>query len=252
MRVFAACLLAVGLAAGPAWAGDDGKKDAASAAKTSASDKTADENKTSAAAGSPAIEAKLQQMRDLLKAQGDQIEEQRAALAREEQRVQDLEFRLHGTETTGTATADAAATRNIPVGSPEASTADAALAAAGQAESKKGSDDGPSSIRFKGITLTPGGYVAAESVYRTHAASADINTPFNSIPYPGNALSKVSESYFTGRQSRISLLAQSKIGATKLSGYYEADWLGTSVNSNNRQSQWLRPAPARAFRASGA
>ncbi len=236
MRVFVACLLAVGLAAGPAWAGDDGKMDAASAAKTSPSDKTADANKPPAPAGSPAVEAELQQMRDLLKAQGDQIEEQRAALAREEQRIQDLESRLHGTETTGTASAEAAANRNIPVGAPEFSTADAALAASGQAESKKGSDDGPSSIRFKGITLTPGGYVAAESVYRTHAASADINTPFNSIPYPGNALSKVAESSFTGRQSRISLLAQSKIGATKLSGYYEADWLGTSVNSNNRQS----------------
>ncbi len=236
MRVFVACLLAVGLAAGPTWAGDEGKKDAVDSGKTAATDKTADVNKPPAAEASPAIEAELQQMRDLLKAQGDQLEEQGAALAREEQRIQDLESRLHGTETTGAASTDAAATRDIPIGSPEAPAADAALAASGQAESKKGSDDGPSSIRFKGITLTPGGYVAAESVYRTHAASADINTPFNSIPYPGNALSKVSESYFTGRQSRISVLALSKIGATQLSGYYEADWLGTSVNSNNRQA----------------
>jgi len=236
MRVFVACLVAVGLAAGPAWAGDEGKTDAASAAKTSATDKTADANKPRAPEASPAIEAELQQLRDLLKAQGDQLEEQRAELAREDQRVQELEFRLHATETAGSASADPAVARNIPVGSAEVLAADAALATTGQADSKKESDDGPSSIRFKGITLTPGGYVAAESVYRTHAASADINTPFNSIPYPGNALSKVSESYFTGRQSRISLLAQSKIGATKLSGYYEADWLGTSVNSNNRQS----------------
>jgi len=236
MRVFAVCLLTVGLAAGAAWARDDSKKDADNSAKTDSSDKTADANKPPATEASPAIEAELQQVRDLLKAQSDQIEEQRAALAREEQRIQDLESRLRGTETTAPASADAAAARNVPAGSPEAAAADAALAASEQADSKKGSDDGPSSIRFKGLTLTPGGYVAAESVYRTHAASADINTPFNSIPYPGNALSKVSESYFTGRQSRISLLAQSKIGATKLSGYYEADWLGTSVNSNNRQS----------------
>jgi hypothetical protein len=32
------------------------------------------------------------------------------------------------------------------------------------------------------------------------------------------------------------LLAQSKIGSAKLTGYYEADWLGTGVTSNNRQS----------------
>ncbi|HUJ81556.1 MAG TPA: hypothetical protein VLW83_06710, partial [Candidatus Acidoferrales bacterium] len=114
--------------------------------------------------------------------------------------------------------------------------ADAALAATGQAEAKKGSEEGPSSIRFKGISLTPGGFVAAESVTRSHATSADINTPFNSIPYPGNALSKVTENYFTGRQSRVSLLAESKIDTVKLTGYYEADWLGTGVTSNNRQS----------------
>lgn len=99
-----------------------------------------------------------------------------------------------------------------------------------------GSEDGPASIKFKGITLTPGGFVAAETTTRQRATSSDINTPFNSIPYPGNALSKVGESNFTGRQSRLSLLAEGKYAGTKLTGYYEADWLGTGVTSNNRQS----------------
>ena len=102
--------------------------------------------------------------------------------------------------------------------------------AAGSAE------EGPASIRFKGITLTPGGFIAAETVTRQRATSSDINTPFNSIPYPGNALSKVSESNFTARQSRLSLLGESKIGSVKLAGYWEADWLGTGVTSNNRES----------------
>jgi len=242
MRVFVTCLLALGLAAGPAWAGDDGKTDTASTTKTTSSDKsaatdkTAGPSKTTAGESSPVIETELQQMRDLLKAQADQLEEQRAALAREEQKIQDLESRLHVTETTGTASAGSAAAGNASVGSNAASAADAALAATGQAEAKKGSEEGPSSIRFKGISLTPGGFVAAESVTRSHATSADINTPFNSIPYPGNALSKVTENYFTGRQSRVSLLAESKIDTVKLTGYYEADWLGTGVTSNNRQS----------------
>ena len=94
----------------------------------------------------------------------------------------------------------------------------------------------PASIRFKGITLTPGGFVAAESVTRSRATSSDINTPFNSIPYPGNALSQVNESNFTARQSRLSLLAEGRYESVKLTGYYEADWLGTGVTSNNRQS----------------
>jgi hypothetical protein len=96
--------------------------------------------------------------------------------------------------------------------------------------------ESPSTIHYKGISITPGGFVAAETVFRQRATSSDINTPFNGIPYPGNALSKVGENNFTARQSRVSLLAESKVGSAKVTGYYEADWLGTGVTSNSRQS----------------
>jgi hypothetical protein len=108
--------------------------------------------------------------------------------------------------------------------------------ATAQAEVTKATEEGPASIRYKGITITPGGFVEAATVSRTRAVSADINTPLNSIPFPGNALSRVSENNFTARQSRVSLLAESKVGTAKLTGYWEADWLGTGVTSNNRQS----------------
>jgi hypothetical protein len=55
-----------------------------------------------------------------------------------------------------------------------------AEAATGQAKS----EDGPASIKYKGVTFTPGGFFAAESVYRTRAASSDINTPFTGTPFP--------------------------------------------------------------------
>jgi len=105
-----------------------------------------------------------------------------------------------------------------------------------QAQVSKATEEGPASIRYKGITITPGGFVEAATVFRTRAVSGDINTPFTGIPYTGNSLSRVSENNFTGRQSRLSLLGESKIGSAKLTGYYEADWLGTGVTSNNRQS----------------
>jgi hypothetical protein len=96
--------------------------------------------------------------------------------------------------------------------------------------------ENPLAIHYKGISITPGGFVAAETVSRQRATEADINTPFNSIPYPGNALSNISENAFTARQSRLALLAESKVGSTKLTGYWEADFLGAGVTSNNRQS----------------
>jgi hypothetical protein len=96
--------------------------------------------------------------------------------------------------------------------------------------------ESPSTIHYKGISITPGGFFAAETIYRTRAASADDNTPFTGIPYPGNSLAKVSEFNFGGRQTRLSLLAEGKLGPAKLSGYVEADFLGAGTTSNNRQS----------------
>ncbi len=105
-----------------------------------------------------------------------------------------------------------------------------------QEEAKKAEETGPNSLRFKGITLTPNGFFAAESIFRQHAVSGDINTPFTGIPYPGNSLSKVTEFNASARQSRIAMLAEGKIEHAKLSGYYETDFLSAAVTSNNRQS----------------
>ena len=103
-------------------------------------------------------------------------------------------------------------------------------------ETQKSISESPVAIRYKGVSITPVGFVAAETVTRQRADVSDINTPFNSIPYPGNALAHIGENAFTARQSRLGLLAESKVGNTKLTGYWEADFLGTGVTSNNRQS----------------
>lgn len=91
-------------------------------------------------------------------------------------------------------------------------------------------------IHFKGITITPGGFLAAESVYRTRALGADINTPFNTVPMPGASTVNTSEFFGSGRQSRISMLAEGKAGSAKMSGYVEADFLSAGVTSNNNES----------------
>jgi hypothetical protein len=94
----------------------------------------------------------------------------------------------------------------------------------------------PPAIRYKGITFTPGGFIAAETIFRTHATSGDVNTSFNSIPFPGSSQAHTTEFNFSGRQSRIALLAEGKTGSAKISGYYEADFLSAAASSNNNQS----------------
>jgi hypothetical protein len=105
-----------------------------------------------------------------------------------------------------------------------------------QADQKKSDEEGPSTIRYKGVSITPGGFLAAETVFRNHATSADINTPFTGIPFAAADMGHVTENNFTGRQSRISMLVQGKLASATLSGYYEADFLGAGTTSNNRQS----------------
>lgn len=91
-------------------------------------------------------------------------------------------------------------------------------------------------IRFKGVELKPGGFLAAETVDRQRAIGGDVNTSFNSIPYAGQSAGVLSEFNASGRQSRISLLAEGKLPSATLRGYYEADFLSAGTTSNNNQS----------------
>jgi hypothetical protein len=94
----------------------------------------------------------------------------------------------------------------------------------------------PAALHFKGITLTPGGFAAAETVWRQRALSADVNTPFNATPYPGASQYNISEFNASGRQSRISMLAEGKLKTVKIGSYYEFDFLSAGTTSNDNQS----------------
>jgi hypothetical protein len=94
----------------------------------------------------------------------------------------------------------------------------------------------PSTLRYKGITLAPGGYLAGETVYRSKATGGDIPTAFSAIPYEGADAYSLSEFFGSARQSRVTMMAEGKTNWGTLRGYYEADWLGTGITSNNNQS----------------
>ena len=103
-------------------------------------------------------------------------------------------------------------------------------------QSIKKAINNPDTLHYKGITITPGGYMAAETVWRSHATGADIPTPFTAIPFASADASKLSEFYGSGRQSRVSLMAEGKADWGTIRGYVEADFLGTGTSSNNNQS----------------
>lgn len=185
-----------------------------------------------------AQQEELQLLKEELAKRDRQIDAARDAAAAASARASEASTKATEAVKTTDEVKTTAATLNSTVADIKASnealktTVEAEHAAGGQA----GGEEGPASWRFKGITVTPGGYLAAESVWRQRSAQADINTPFTGTPFPGNDLSKVSEFNASGRQSRLSFLFEGKADNVKLNGYYELDWLGACATSNNRQS----------------
>ena len=94
----------------------------------------------------------------------------------------------------------------------------------------------PATLHYKGVTFQPIGFAAFEGVWRERSVNSDINTPFNSIPFPSAQEGHVSELNFSGRQSRLGVLVSGNASTFKLAGYIEADFLGTGTSSNNNQS----------------
>lgn len=228
MRVLASCVIAFGFLASQAMAAGGSNKGAASPAGAPA-----------AAAANPEelrMERELRELHDLVMTQSQQLQEQSEELEQQRERTEALERQLTAMRAMGGSPVSAG--RNASASAPAAfAPATAAIANAVSAEpSQDKKAEEPSSIHFKGITLTPGGYMAAESVWRQHALSADVNTPFNAVPVPGSSQNGISEFNASGRQSRISMLAEGKLSGVKVGGYYEGDFLSAGVTSNSNES----------------
>lgn len=248
MKKLASLTLSLFLLSGPAFA--DSPKDTPKGADAQPA-KAATTAKPATAKTSAEIAAEVEELRQALQAQQEQLQMLKEELAKRDREIEAAREAAASANakaadasvkaTEAVATSAEVKTTTTALNSSVASLASSNAAAVNAAVAAKGGagdaeEKGPTTIRFKGVNITPGGFIAAETINRQRAESADINTPFNAIPYGGNAVGKMSEMNLTGRQSRLSLMVASTVGDTKLAGYYEADWLGTGVTSNNRQS----------------
>jgi len=102
--------------------------------------------------------------------------------------------------------------------------------------------DSTAALHYRGITIQPIGYAALEFVWRQRNLSADIGSSYNAIPFSGTTNGNMTEARLSARQSRIGLLATGNAGSTKVTGYWESDFLtvGTTSNSNESNSYALR------------
>jgi hypothetical protein len=189
---------------------------------------------------------KLRELRNLIEQQQSALQQVQQQLQQTQQQLQQTEQQLTSTQQTAQQ-ADAKAmavetNSNLQVQKVQADLSDVKMAVttanqqAKMAVSKAEDLEHPLALHYKGVTITPGGFLAAESVWRQHGTGSDINTPFNSINFPGADAYHQSEFFGSGRQSRLSLLVEGRAKFAKLTGYYETDWLGTGVTSNHNQS----------------
>jgi hypothetical protein len=92
------------------------------------------------------------------------------------------------------------------------------------------------SIHFKGITITPGGFAAAEFVRRSRALGADVTTPFNSLTMPGASQSTLSEFFGSARQTRPTIYVDGRLANVDFSSYVSGDFLSAGVTSTATQT----------------
>ena len=198
-----------------------------------------------------AIAAEIEELRQTLQAQQEQLTLLKEELAKRDRQIDEArdaaaaanaraaEASTKATEavnTTAEVKSNEATLNNTVANLKSSNEVLRTTVATAQADEKKSSEDGPATIRYKGVSITPGGFLAAETVFRNRATSADIATPFTAIPFQASDLAHTTESAFTGRQSRLSMLVQGKLGSATVGGYVEADFLGAGTTSNNRQT----------------
>lgn len=226
-----------------------------------------DASKAAAGKAEPAgMEGELQQLRELLETQAKQLQQQNEQLQEQQKRMESLQEQLNASGASRAAAAGIAAgapaTANASVPTSTSAGASGTLAASessssiitksvasspvsarGKADSAQTANpDEPAALHYKGVTMTPVGFMAAETVWRQRALSADVNTPFNAAPVPGSSQYNVGEFNASGRQSRIGMLFEGKLKDVKIGGYYEGDFLsaGTTSNSNESNSYTFR------------
>ena len=197
-----------------------------------------------------ATERQIREMKEMLQAQQAQIDAMRQQLATRDQQLTTAQQSVTAAETqasTATAAATqattAAADAQTKVDALQTSVTDLKNTNVGLQETVianqariEGEIQSPSTLHYKGVNITPIGFFALEGVWRQRSVNSDINTPFNSIPFPSANEGHTSELNFSGRQSRLGLLVEGNAGAYKLSGYFEGDFLCTGTSSNNNQS----------------
>ncbi len=177
-----------------------------------------------AAPASDSTQAKIDSLTAAVSTLENRLNEETAARQADEARAQAAETKADAAE------ADAQATRTELQASIQTIPSDVQTAVAA---AKPKTDK----IYYKGITLTPGGFLEAAGIYRSAGMDSDLASNFSKVPLANNAVGHTSELRGSARQSRLSLLAQGDINQTTSAAFYtEVDFLGAAQTANENST----------------
>ena len=203
------------------------------------------------ASSSSSVAAELQQLKNAIAAQQLQIQELQQQIQQRDQQVQQAQQTASDAKAkavdASAKASDASSTQadlKNTVSRLDSTVSDlrsnnVGIADSLQTEQKRiGSLESPTVINYKGITLTPGGFLEATGIYRTHNENSSVSsaTAVANTPLAGQANTHLSEFRGDARQSRLTLLGEGKVNDMKLSGYYEVDFLGAAPTANQVES----------------
>lgn len=97
-------------------------------------------------------------------------------------------------------------------------------------------------VCYKGVTLTPGGWIDLAGIYRSRNLASDTGSVYAFIPFRQAKNFNAQEARFSARQTRFSLLAEADAGAnTHLAGYGEIDFEGAAQTANSVATNSFNP-----------
>jgi len=250
MRALAGWVLAVSLAATPAFAAGSGGDSAGTS--TSTNDNSNSTASAAAKTDASSLEAEIGDLRDLIDSQAKQMETQNEQLKLEQQKMQVLEEQLKAVTAAPSESAKPAVSNvsaSAPTTSPVA-TATVAMPSVPAASSPapaaapadpQGEQPAPLFFRIGSATFTPLGFMDLTNVFRSPVIGSGIGTNFGSLPYriagnfPGSGLT---EDRFSAQNSRLGIRVDANIAGGQAIGYLETDFLGNqagtiSISSNS-------------------
>ncbi|HEX9366659.1 MAG TPA: hypothetical protein VF921_08525 [Vicinamibacterales bacterium] len=109
----------------------------------------------------------------------------------------------------------------------------------------------PLSIHLGDADFLIGGFLDATAIVRSTNVGSGMSTTFGSIPFGNTPQGNLRETRFTSQNSRLSLLATTKVGGAGVKGYVETDFLGagpanafvtTNANTLRMRLYWVQYA----------